>query len=257
MEDLLKEFQSLPFYKEGSWATEKGMQVFQHPDLLEFVGNVDSIEEIFYAQLDEFVERKWDFYSTDLFEDTFQMQNFYPALYKKDVGSGSWVKVKSPEGYHVYWAKKAPRKTLSVEALQRKYKKITSKDVGEKGLAEIERDMEFMDELSIAQKHAGFPHDLQFVKIMKTRTQIEYLLPYQYEIVSDITLYTRAITDKMNKGAVKYKSLFTGEDKDQIFYLQSRGIDKDTAIMLSKLKQVYFKIDTAKLLYQAMQRVDV
>ena len=88
---------------------------------------------------------------------------------------------------------------------------------------------------------------------MKTRTTSEFLLPYQYELVEDIALYTNAIKDKMNDGAIRYKSRFTQEDQDQIFYLQSRGIDKDTATLMCKLQQVHFIVDTDKLFANYLQ----
>jgi hypothetical protein len=124
----------------------------------------------------------------------------------------------------------------------------------DESLSKMEKVSDLLDEIKIADYLTDLPHELKYAKIMKTRTQVEYVLPHQYELVNDIDLYTAAIRDKMNQGAVKYKSLFTMEDKDQIFYLQSRGIDKDTAVLMCKLQQVYFKVDTAKLFANYMQK---
>lgn len=221
---------------------------------------IDLIEEYFYDKIEEFINPAISpGLDNDYFDDIFQCQNFHPVFYDKDIGSGSWVKVNTEDGkgYNVYWAKKSTKR-MSPEALNRKLKRIKenlSMDPAWVHLEETEKKIKLMEEIMVAEAVNQWPVDLKYIKIMKTKTVAEYLLPYQYEIVDDITLYTKAIKDGMNRGSVKFKSYFTSDNKDQIFYLQSRGIDKETAILLSMLKQVYFKVDVQQLFLDYFQPI--
>ena len=246
----LQEYRQLPFYKKPNWSLEN-TDVFRNIATELNEEDIKTLEDIFFDQIDEIFKHD-DTNYIDGFDEHFDLQNFYPAFYNKDVGGGSWVRVKTDIGYNVFYAKVAPQKRVSREQLERKLIKV-NRDL--KSARNIEKSRQLLNEIRIADLLNKFPHTFKFVKIQKTKSTFQFLLPHEYEIVEDIQLYTAAIKDKMNGGSVKYKSRFTAEDKDQIFYLQSRGIDKDTAVLLSKLKQVYFVVDVTKLFTNYMQQV--
>jgi hypothetical protein len=223
------------------------------PDMLE------KAEEFFYDYLDTIFDfEDWD----DFSELYIQFQNFFPALVGKDVGSGSWIKIPTDTGYNVYWAKHS-NKVLNSEDLMRKSKRIvsrsktkegsTSDEIG-KSLDKLNKSEELNNLAKVGIMANLMPSNLKFVKYLRTRTQWEYILPHQYELVSDIQLYMDAVQDRMNQNAVKYKQLFTKQDEDQIFYLQSRGIPRETAVMMCKLQQCYFTVDTKALFSEVYQK---
>jgi len=186
----------------------------------------------------------------------FDYQNFHPKECGKDVGSGSWVRVKTDTGWNVYFAKKA-RRFIDVSQISRKMKKL-SKSIpqtdGTDSLVElqeglgkldtIKKEIEKNEKLLTTAKHLeGMDIQPEYISVQRTRTQKMYLLPNEYEIVSDISLYSEAVIKDKKTGAVKFKALFTAQDYDAIFYLQSRGISKENAIMMAKMKHGYFAID--------------
>lgn len=251
MGKLLNEYKQLPVWKQDGWSVDNIKNVFAEEFTEE---EFDLVEQIYYHNLEKMFPSFEEEYQDDTFDTIFELQNFFPAFVKKDVGSGSWVRVKTDEGYNVYWAKKAPQKRISAEALQRKISKVNRLIDDAKKENDYDKSMKLLDKVGVLMKEYKiatwineYLFEPKFIKIMVTRSKAEYLLPYQYELVNDISLYTAVIKDKMNQGAVKYKSYFTKEDEDQIFYLQSRGIDRETAVLMCKLQQVYFVVDVPKL----------
>jgi hypothetical protein len=99
------------------------------------------------------------------------------------------------------------------------------------------------------------PFEIQFVKILKGKNNFDYILPSDFEMVEDVTIYTDVLSDAMNGGAVKAKEHFTSEDEDKIFYLQSRGISREIAVIMVKLQHCHFIIDTNELFANWMQPV--
>lgn len=221
---------------------------------------LEILEEYFSSYIDEKYPINSHDTCIDGFEDYFQFQNFHPYFVGKNVDSGAWVKVKTDVGYNIYWAKNAPKKRMSAKQLTMQLRKAqllltNSKKIinNDDSLNKLDKSKAILNDIEIATLINEMPVNLKYVKIMITRTKSEFLLPYQYEVVNDIFLYTNVINDKMNKGSVKYKSLFTSKDEDQIFYLQSRGIDRDTAVLMCKLQQIYFVVDVQKLFNNWMQ----
>jgi hypothetical protein len=257
MGKLLNEYKELPIWKQDGWSVDNIKNVFADEFTEE---EFDLIEQIYYHNLEKMFPT-WEVDDDD-FDTIFELQNFFPSFVKKDVGSGSWVRVKTDEGYNIYWAKNAPQKRISAEALQRKIAKANRLIDQARIELKHEKATKLLDQVGILMKEYkiatwinAYIFEPKFIKIMVTRSKAEYLLPYQYELVNDISLYTTVIKDKMNQGAVKYRSYFTKADEDQIFYLRSRGIDKDTAILMCKLQQVYFVVDVPKLFANYMQPV--
>lgn len=223
---------------------------------------IDKFEEIFYKYLD------LEFSNTTLnctgVEEIVQIQNFFPEFYKKGVGSGAWIRVKTDTGYNVYYAKQCNKK-MSAEKIHRDIKRLDRKRNKNSKNDDIEsvtvapeltkKKLELLEQIQVADVVNCMPSDIYYVKALRTKSQWTYLLPYEYEIVSDIQLYVEAILDKDVKKSVKYRQLFTKQDQDQIFYMQSRGIPKETAIMMCRLQQCYFVVDVQELFNEWMQPV--
>jgi hypothetical protein len=172
--------------------------------------------------------------------DVFDYQNFFPELTGKDVGAGAWIRVKTPTGWNVYWAKKSNKIFDDAKALAG-IRRIERKN------NQTEKDLEKLVILKKQVWTGSLLEDMdilpKYVAIRRTKTQKDYILPSQYELIEDINLYSDAVIRTKNKDAIQFVSLFTAEDKDAIFYLMSRGISRESAIMLSKMKHGYFKVD--------------
>jgi hypothetical protein len=215
----------------------------------------DEIEEHFFDYFD--LTTNHDSFDDVTFEKYVQVQNFFPHLVGKDVGNGSWVKVKSDVGYNVYWAKKSSKR-LSVEMLQRKLNDLnrSNKNVDLDSLKGKVETLELIKkEIVLFSYLLTLPFEIQFVKILKGKNNFDYILPSDFEMVEDVTIYTDALLDSMNMGAVKAKEHFTSEDEDKVFYLQSRGISREIAVMMVKLQHCHFIINSQKLLANWMQPV--
>ena len=78
----------------------------------------------------------------------------------------------------------------------------------------------------------------------------------QWANVNDIQDYVTAVLDKDNKHAVKYRQIFTKQDADQVFYMRSRGIPEDVAVMMCRLQQCYFEANTEALFAEWMYPVE-
>ena len=263
----IKEFKEVPVWKRETWSAKTFPTIdLSNVDLTDLKMTEDEANELWEEYFYNAMEGIFNSTDLDFIEDDnitiFQPQNFFPALYNKDVGLGAWIKVRTEEGWNVYWAKKAPRKRLSAEQIQRQIRTISRKSERVKQdldttAADCEEVLQLNKKLRVALMVNEWPADLRYVSIMKSRSKKEFILPDEYELVTDISLYIEAVKCKMNQTAVKYRSYFTAEDKDQIFYLRSRGIDKDTAILMAKLKQVYFTVNVQDLLQQAMVPVGI
>jgi len=231
------------FLNIASWNDEVDENIF------------DEIEEHFFDYFD--LTTNHDDFDDDTFEKYVQVQNFFPHLVGKDVGSGSWVKVKTDIGYNVYWAKKSSKR-LSVEMLQRKLNGMTKNNKNDnleilKG--KIEELKGVKKEIDLFSYLLTLPFEIQSVKILKGKNNFDYILPSDFEMVEDVTIYTDAILDGMNGSAVKTKEHFTSADEDKVFYLQSRGISKEIAVMMVKLQHCHFILDSQKLLKNWMQPI--
>lgn len=218
---------------------------------------LEMVEDVFCQYLDITFENR-DL-SEEGVEDVMQLQNFFPDLVGKGIGEGTWIRVNTEIGYNLYYAKPS-NKRMSFETLQRDINNIVIKmrenesvDDLDKNLALITKKLEIAKEAHIASLAMAMPSKIKYVKALRTKSQWMYLLPHEYEIVYDIQLYVNAILDKDVKKSVKYRQLFTKQDHDQVFYMQSRGIPKETAIMMCRLQQCYFIVDTQALFAEWMR----
>ncbi len=207
-------------------------------------------EDEFYDLLD----LRFNF-SDNLNEDIFQYQNFFP--HSKDVADGKWIKVPTEIGYNIYYAKpskKKPNETTIARKVKKIEKQLDKEYNLDKKLKLSAEIVELNNERLTAQHLELFDYDLKYARVRLSKSKYKFLLPYEYEVVnSEIEEYLRAQTDSMNKGAVKFKHIFSSENEEQIFYLRSRGIPKYMAMLMADLKNAYFIIDTQAMLNEAIQ----
>jgi hypothetical protein len=212
------------------------------------------LDERFTALASEADEIYWD----DNMEK-FECMNYFPD-HTKNVGDGSWIKIRNENGFEIHYAKKSGRKRRYEEEyseLVSKYSRVGNKtiqdltdalsgDVGQlrdekvskANEAKMEKLQNELKELSL-RIVIGIP--LYEVKIYRTKSSIEYYLPYQYELVEDIAEFSDAYVN--NIPGVHGKTLYTSQNADAVFYLQSRGISKKNAEMMAALKQTYFVVN--------------
>lgn len=172
-----------------------------------------------------------------------------------------WIKVKTETGYELHLASRSLRKRRWNELLVNLYRKGSS--INKQILKRI--DAGFTDNERLDSKNLEIQnqiHELNIrvsiyispyeVKIRRTKTQYEYLLPYQYEIV-DI----EETVDYFLKGIkqITIKSFFNSDNNEKIFYLRTRGIPEKIAIVLSSLKDCYFKVDIESMLKEYNQQI--
>jgi hypothetical protein len=154
--------------------------------------------------------------------------------------NGSWIMREIENGLSVHFAKKVKIDDYFLDRLikknNNKISKVKDKTIENKLLAENAFYLT-CQQLSIK------PY---FVKIQKTATTFEYILPYQYKLCKDVDIYVDLVLNK-NKH-IKTKNLFKNLDENVIFYLQSRGISKERAIIMSKLKNISFYVNITNMI---------
>lgn len=198
-------------------------------------------EDKFYKHLDIYYSDK-EF--LDFFPDVISYDNI---VTEKKLTKGEWIKIKTDDGYEVHYA--TPFKIRDKYFLQRRidsnFKKIEklTKIGNTKEIQRLESEKIFFESCIFL--------DLKpyFVSI-KRNGKNEYLLPYQYEFSNGIEVYQECINVK----GITYKTHYkNNQDKEKIFYLQQRGISKEVAIILSKLKDTYFIINLKEMFDSALK----
>jgi len=190
-------------------------------------------EDVFYERMNHLgmdydTERYWE----DNMEK-FSFENYF-ATDEKSVGDGHWIKVRTEKGYEVHWAKRSVRKPRFMEKLEAINRKMRNPKITAEGMKPMLAEI---DEIKMRHLIGMRPYEVYYYR---TRTQKRYLLPYQYEL-ANIDDHVSYIMD--NVPTVKVRKLFTAKNNDQIFYLRSRGIPENLAIVMSNLKQCYFVVD--------------
>ncbi len=216
------------------------------------------IDEIFTSQGFGNMEEEDIFFEENM--DMFRCINYFPD--HKDVKEGSWIKIRTENGFEIHYAKKSNRKRRFYEEAvkisehlilfnnrQINDLKDESKKVDEICSPSKEKKKQLLksklQELNIRSMIALKPYE---VRINRTKSKVEYYLPYQYELVNDIEEFSNAYMDDMV--GVNIKSLYTSQNRDAVFYLTSRGISKKVAEMMATLKQTYFIIDMNKAMVE-------
>jgi len=209
-------------------------------------------EEDFY----DLIDLRFDF-NDKLDETIFQYQNFFP--HDKSVTDGKWIKVPTDVGFNVYYAKpsrKIPNETNITRKVKKLQKQVDNETDIDKKLKLAGETVKLTGELLTARYLDIFAYDLKYARIRTSKSKLVHLLPHEYEVVNaDIEEYIAAMSYSLNKGAVKFKHIFSSENEEQVFYLRSRGIPKHMAILMADLKNAYFVVNTQELFDQTMQFV--
>jgi len=192
--------------------------------------------------------------------DMFDVENYFVPD-KKIIGESTWIKLKTTNGYELHLAKRSLRKRRWNEVITELLKQSTriniqirkKLDAGILDTKKLEsKSKEIKAELDEAyiRRSIGIPP--YEVKIRRTKTTYEYLLPFQYEIMD-----VEETVDNFVNGIkqITIKSFFNSDNKDKIFYLRTRGIPEKIAIVLSSLKDCYFKIDIASMWEEYNQQI--
>lgn len=180
--------------------------------------------------------------------DKFDGENYFVPE-SKIIGESTWVKIRTENGYELHLAKRSLRKRRWDELILVQLKKLTSinKQITKRlnaGILDNSKLSSKSDEiennlleLKIRKSIFVTPYE---IKIRRTKTVYEYLLPYQYEIMD-----VEETVDYFIEGIkqITIKSFFNSDNKEKIFYLRTRGIPEKIAIVLSSLKDCYFKVD--------------
>lgn len=178
--------------------------------------------------------------------DAFSSENYFGGG-EKNVGTGAWIKIRTENGFELHYAKRSTRKIRLNEVLDKentRVNKILAKVTKSISSGEINNELEKLknnNKLREAQLRYYIGLIPYEVRIRRSKTKTEYYLPYQYEMVTDIDEFADAY--KNNTPFLEMKTLFTNENKEAIFYLQSRGISKKVAQILASLNQSYFTFD--------------
>ena len=219
-----------------------------------------TFEDIFLAHVDKMFQNDIggtaDYYWEDHME-VFDVENYFPSVVGKEVGNGQWIKIRTPVGYEIHYARVARRKHRYVEEYNKVSNKLTSllkKELTELqnsikqeektvGLSKVKKDVQKSlsdKKLELQVRHLiGIP--VYEVRIQRSKSRVEYYLPYQYEIVQDVEEITQYYLNKVT--GVSIKSIYTAENYDKIHYLMSRGINRRTAEIMATLNQSYFIVN--------------
>jgi hypothetical protein len=170
--------------------------------------------------------------------NVFSYENYFPSEDKQAKAGGVWIKVKTKKGYQVHLAKKATRKHRFKEDSLKSIKQAIEELVNDKPEESKESNKKSVKS-SVMAKIGLQPYELWY---WRTKTQKAYVTPCEYEIV-DIEEFINHAQSKNLKGIVGVRSLFTSQNQDKIFYLQSRGIPKGLAQIYANLGQCYFNVN--------------
>lgn len=185
-----------------------------------------------------------DFYLANL--EAYSHENYLTLHSNKNVGSGAWVKIKTPRGYEIHYAKVSTRKIRYNEIIERIQSKFLNKS---KKLNSGSKSEEYTDVLSGLRTPEFLDARIRYyiglqplqIRIQRNKNKTEYYLPYQYEIVENIEEYCDLYVNKLPH--LKVKAITTALNEEKIFYLQSRGISRRNAEILAALNQSYFTFD--------------
>jgi hypothetical protein len=179
----------------------------------------------------------------DEFPDHFSPDAYFPDLSNKDVGEGAWIRIPTEYGFNIYYAKSSMRKVdynRTIKNLEAKIKfferKNTMSDAKSLKKAIKTIDNYNQNEILLAEQAIGI--DPYYVAYKASKSKKMYARPHEYELIKDIEFYMNSVSDR-----IRLKPYFKGDIKDQIFYLQSRGISKNIAIKMVVSGQAYFEVD--------------
>lgn len=212
-----------------------GKDISSKEDILQLYNDgLITTEDIFDCKLNamELDEKTTVFFDEHI--ERYTLENYFPT--EKNIGHGAWIKIKTNNGYQIHYAKKSTRK-VNLEKKLEQYKSYCNKGLIHKSVKDIQHLLNSLYDYSIKYQ-LGLP--LYEVFYFRTKTQKVYLEPYQYEM-ANIDHHIEYVRQSVKH--IKTRNLYTAQNKEKIFYLQSRGIPKDVAIIMSNLNQCYFDVN--------------
>jgi len=156
------------------------------------------------------------------------------AYMSKDPGEGAWVKIRTERGFELRFVKRSAKKIdwwKELHGIGRALKRHS--------LDQLKEDGERLLYLKVLDLFQVSP---VFVKYQRTKSQVEYLLPSQYEIVEDIDEYIDVFLGATTKN-IKMHTIWNERNRDQVFYLQSRGISRERAQLMAAMTSCWFEVD--------------
>ena len=228
---------------------EKAMKEFTFDDMfMEYVNQIS----------DEWTEEQGIFWDDNM--GMFDVENYFVPD-EKIIGESTWIKVRTDNGYELHLAKRSIRKRRWNETITELLKQATKINIqlrkrinaGFLDNPKLElKNKEITAKINETYLRKSIGIQPYEVKIRRTKTTYEYLLPYQYEIMD-----VEETVDHFVNGIkqITIKSFFNSDNKDKIFYLRTRGIPEKIAIVLSSLKDCYFKIDIASMLEEYNKQI--
>ncbi len=190
--------------------------------------------------------------------DMFALENFFPNLCDKSVGDGSWIKIRNKDGYEIHFAKKSKRKIryseLVSSCIEKLYKLHSCNPVDSKKLKnELDKMTAIREQQLCYEILMSINIPVYEVFIKRTKNKSEYYTPYQYEIVSDVSEITDYYLSKID--CVNMVSFLDSDNEDKIFYLTSRGISREVAVIMASLNQSYFVVNINRALDQFNKQI--
>lgn len=184
--------------------------------------------------LDDITEEQSEYFDYNI--ERFDSEVYFPSD-SKILPNGAWVKIRTTTGFEVHFAKKSHIKRRWEELIQ---KELTSVErfLSAKGSVKSGERLNRIDELMIRKKIGLQPYEIY---VAKTKSSKKYFLTNEYEIIDDVETFAEAYIQ--GTVGVSSKKIYTSQNKDAVFYLQSRGIPKKVAEVMASLKQMYFTVN--------------
>lgn len=201
-------------------------------------------EELFEEHFNhvDFTQEEEDFWLSNL--KLFEYENYFPPV-EKQINHGTWVKVRTENGYQVHFAKRAQRKMNFSESATNDLKSLLKTLENFTSSKEVVSKKETASLKSRVLKAIGLqPYEVWY---WKTKTQKAYLTPAEYEVV-DVEEYVDFAQQKSLKNVVVLRLLYTAENKEKMFYLRSRGLNKERAKFYANMNQCYFEVNMKQAL---------
>lgn len=220
-----------------------------------------TFEDVFNTHLDSALKYSLDYEDNVFLDDhmeRFDVENYFPYRNKQLPDGGAWIKVQTATGFEVHFAKTTNRKRRYEEEMRTLNQRFgILKRQMESYIEKLKDNTEKVDNPYSKKLDTKF-HNLKNklieitirhyidlplyeVRIQRTKSKVEYLLPYQYEIISDIDEFADGYINDLP--GIHTKKLYSSNNKDAVFYLTSRGISKRNAEMMATLKQTYFIVN--------------
>lgn len=199
-----------------------------------------TLEDFFYDRLDfiNMTEEESVYWENNM--EKFSYDNFFVS--EKDVESGSWIKIRTKNGYELHYAKKSKRKIRHNEKIEYFLSEI-NKEINVKNNTNEKKINEL---LSNAIEHSIYSKiGLSYYEIFykNSKTTKKYLLPYEYEII-DIEEHLGHLLNNIPN--VELIEIYSSQNENEIFYLMSRGLTKIHAALLSNIKNCYISVNIEK-----------